>query len=439
MIWKIYCVDDSGKVIYFLRNDDKGDDYMKIKKHDIFIMLLMFYMFIMVLLESRFIDYNGFRSIISALRYLDLGLVIIYIVSEKSIGGNGIVLLLTMLVITAFNFIIFNGGTTILGIVLFAIASRNCPLKRIFFAAIISLTIAHLFVALSSAVGIVDDTVNTRYISEITGQFFEGEYNRHGLGFLVTNQAPLAFMIVYMFFIVYKKGNVTLFQHIIAVAINFILYDLCGARIVFALSIPFTAIVYCMHIWEHKPFAFKYKYKKRFSLFKMLLRLMPVVICVISFAMALLYDSTSKFYSNLNLMFNNRLYFAQENIKYFGISLFGSGKISGTSDALLTVDNGYIITFLQNGIILGCLIIACWVYMSYIATKRNNSYLALVILVLAIENIINSHLISYKMIPMFCMIINNNDPLIGIITTKNGPLYNKNIKMDSFNNRLYSC
>ena len=50
--------------------------------------------------------------------------------------------------------------------------------------------------------------------------------------------------------------------------------------------------------------------------------------------------------------------------------------------------------------------------MGYIAQKKGNTYLALIAAFLSIESIINSHLINYKMIPMFCMLVNTNDPLL---------------------------
>ena len=139
---------------------------------------------------------------------------------------------------------------------------------------------------------------------------------------------------------------------------------------------------------------------------------MPLVCCVVSFVTTLGYKSNSAFYRILNDMLMNRLYYAQRNIEYFGISLFGAGKEAGTKEALLTVDNGYIILFLQNGLILGCIVVACWMYTGYLAQKKGNWYLVLITVFLSIESIINSHLINYKMIPMFCMLVNTNDPLL---------------------------
>ena len=231
------------------------------------------------------------------------------------------------------------------------------------------------------------------------------------MGFLVSNQIPLAFLITYMLYIVYKKGDVKLIQHIFALGFNLFLFQIFGARIVFALCIITVVLVYLVSIWEHKSYS-KTQDSGRSVFASKILCLTPLIFCIISFVAVLNYDEKSYFYNMANLMFNNRIYYAHENIRYFGLALLGSGADAGTTEALLTVDNGYIIMFLQNGIILGSMILACWIYMGYIAVKKKNFYLLIIIALLSVENLINSHLINYKMIPMFCILVNMYDPLI---------------------------
>lgn len=385
---------------------------MKFKGQTVFLTIYAFYIFTMVLLESQFADYGSVGTMISALRYGLLAAIMLYIICNKStIRGSRLISLIFVFAIASLNLIIFNGGTTVLAIILCVIAFRGYSLKKIFSATLISLAAGHLFVILSCMMGVLSDKVYTRYVGTLTGAFFAGRYDRHVFGFMVHNQLPLAFMIMYMYYIVLKESYIRLIDHVIAFAINLYLFRLCGARIVFALVIPLIIVTCLIQMSERsKPIIEVHKQKKIFS--GWLVCLVPLVCCVVSFVTTLEYRLNSVFYSTLNEILSNRLYYAQRNIEYFGISLFGAGKEAGTTEALLTVDNGYIILFLQNGIILGCMVIACWMYMGYIAQKKGNLYLVLIIVFLSIESVINSHLINYKMIPMFCMLVNTNDPLL---------------------------
>ena len=389
---------------------------MKVKKQTIFLTVYALYIFTMVLLESQFENYGSVGTIISALRYVLLAAIALYIICNNSTIqgrriGRRIISFVFILTIAVLNLLLFNSGTTILAIILCVIASRGCSLKKIFSVTAISLAAGHLFVILSCMVGVLSDNIYTRYVGTLTGAFFEGRYDRHTLGFLVHNQPSLAFMIIYMYYIILKGSNIRLIEHAIAFAINLYLFRMCGARIVFALVIPLLIFTYLIQIRERsKHIVEKNKQKKGFS--GWLVCLVPLVCCIVSFVTTLGYQSNSSFYSTLNEMVSNRLYYAQKNIEYFGISLFGAGKEAGTTEALLTVDNGYIILFLQNGLILGCIVVACWMYMGYITQKNGNLYLVLITVFLSIESMINSHLINYKMIPMFCMLVNTNDPLL---------------------------
>ena len=382
---------------------------MRIKKQTVY----MLYLFNQVLQESQYANFLNIERTLFISRYMILGLIMIYIIAVNNIAKrNSIIWFGTILFVLAINFVFFDGSTTVLGIVLFVIASRGIRLKKLFLATIISLCTAHIFVVLSCVSGILEDSVSIRYIGTATGNFFKGKYTRHSMGFVVTNQLPLAFMILYMFYIIYKKGNVTVLQHLFALLINILLFRLCGARIVFALCFPLIIATYFIKVYERKNLGVITNNNRVTSFVGGLLYMTPLILCIVSFLLVLLYKSDSEFSAYINEFFNNRIYFAYENIKHFGISLLGAGKTAGTTEAVQTVDNGYIIMFLQYGIIVGAMILGCWIYIGYVAVKLKNPYIILVVFLLAVENIINSHLTNYKMIPMFCILVNLKDPLI---------------------------
>ena len=72
----------------------------------------------------------------------------------------------------------------------------------------------------------------------------------------------------------------------------------------------------------------------------------------------------------------------------------------------LVLDNGYIYLFVTRGIILGILILLVWWGLINIAKKQKNIYMMLVVLIILIENCIDSSFLLYKAFPMYCIFIN---------------------------------
>ena len=76
------------------------------------------------------------------------------------------------------------------------------------------------------------------------------------------------------------------------------------------------------------------------------------------------------------------------------------------------MDYGFLNTMLINGVIVCVLLIGIWTYITWIAEKKNNRYLVFILVILAFENLINTHLESFKLIPLFCILVNPNDPFL---------------------------
>lgn len=113
---------------------------------------------------------------------------------------------------------------------------------------------------------------------------------------------------------------------------------------------------------------------------------------------------------------NNRLHLGKEALDYYGFGLLGFGQNAGSyySTELLnnTVDNGYIAAYLHMGLVVAVLLLGMWTYLAYVCEKKGNPFLTLAFVMLAVENIINSHLDSYKMLPFFCLLMNENDAFL---------------------------
>lgn len=200
------------------------------------------------------------------------------------------------------------------------------------------------------------------------------------------------------------KGKISLITNVFVMIINYIVFVFFGSRIVFLLVI-LTCILYCILKYSDK-----IEKVPKFVLSSNWGLIVYPFFTILSLLSAFFYHEGSKFFSFLNLFFNNRLTLAHDALEYYGITFFGLGKDAGTYNMLSdnTVDNGYILMFIQLGIILAIVIIGIWSYLVKLSMEQNK-YLLLVLLILAVENLINTHLYSYKMLPFFCILMNSDD------------------------------
>ena len=270
-------------------------------------------------------------------------------------------------------------------------------------------------------IGIVKSQVDNRYIGAYMGSFFNRAYIRHSLGFLVHNQVPLAFMIVYMLFICIRRQKISFWENLLVFLINLFLFDYCGSRITFIIVLLTLFMYYYVKLFErtfHRPLQFP-----RWS------SMVFLVFAAISIIGCYCYNTHSDLFLKLDLWFNNRLSMGHAALDYYGLSVLGSGAKAATYEYLAnnTVDNGYVAILIQRGIIIMPLIIVMWTtIISH--SIRVNPYITLVLILLAVENVINAHLTSFKLIPLACILLNTDDPYLlyrqtSVIDTKKKLFY----------------
>ena len=390
----------------------------KIKMDSIYYALLVLYIINQVLSESQFVNMSVVSSVLGLVRYSVL-LLLIALIFYRNISVNKNIALIfgAMIFMILLNLVLVDGGMSYLPIILFVIASKNYSLEKIFRYTIISLVLSHIIVLISTLAGILQNTIDFRYIGTFTGSILSGAYYRYNMGFLVHNQLALAFFIVYLYAIVYRRDSMRLIEHIGYMILNYVIFKYFGSRIVFVLTIIIFIISYIM------------KFLKKFNgnQLHIIWILVYPFFSILSLIMAMAYDSSSRIWRIMDMVFNSRLSMAKQAIEYYGIHLIGNGKNSGSYNAVQgfnnTVDNGYISVLITEGIVVFGIIIGVWVYITYIAVKNNNQYLLLVLILLAIENLINNHLGSFKLIPFFCIVMNSGDYFLK--SQYNGKIFHK--------------
>lgn len=386
---------------------------MRIKRETLFLALYTLYIIGQVLSASQFADMAGVGLAITGLRYACMaalaGLIVTHPLGFK---GKTVPVQAALLVAAVVNMLFCNGGVSLVYLLLVAYASRGVSLEKLCRVTFYATLFSYLFVMLSSQIGIIEDMVDVRYIGKVSGSFFKGEYVRHSFGFLVSNQVPVTFLFLYLTLVVWKKNALPHWVNGVTVLLNWVVFRLCGSRIVFGLTLLSVALYYFVAMKRLLRIQTASS-KRRPGIFFLVF---PAC-AAISFGTGWLYRPNSSLFTKLDLLFNNRVSMAGEALRYYGLTLFGLGKQAGTYEGeynikvgLNTVDNGYILMFLQWGILIGMILLLGWSVLTDLAARKQNTYLLIVLCMLAAANLINSDLVTYRAVMYYCVLFNAGDP-----------------------------
>ena len=381
---------------------------MKIEKRTIFLTGYSLYILTNVFIESELADLGPMGKILRLLKYMGILFVILSCYNDAKLDIKRTKIIGILIFISLINMIVFNGGTAIveIAIIIGCFAMIRDNLKDIFKWSIYNLTVGHIIIMLLSFVGILEDHITTRWVGSYMGSFFGGEYIRHQMGFLASNQIPLTLMIVYIMFIAYKKEKITIKEQLLFLILNMCCFISFGARVSFLLIIG-AFFVYCILRISDKFFP-NWTIKTNF------IWILYPFCMMISVILGYFYNSGSNLWLLLNDIFYNRIRWAHAGLKHYGLSIlvYGlkAGQATGTNGENL-VDNGYVLILLQRGIILTIMVIVMWSYLTYIAEKNRDKYMVLSLILIAVASLIDNHLISYKMIPFYCTFISGQDEI----------------------------
>lgn len=407
--------------------------------------ILFFYVLIMILDESNF-KLNGEVSlVISSAKILILGVAILYFIvcnwenlkrcllywkQEVFLKQNlkvpykiGAVLkqsykivfnseqswfLLLLIVINVVSMIKNGLEINIILLCMIVIISSKSSMSSIFKTFFYAFLTGVILVCLASKFGIIHDEINIRYSTDfLSSIFLHGNlYVRHSFGFEFSNQIPFALMTIYFLIIAWKQESITWRQHLLIEVINIYVFIFCGSRFVFMIVLGTNVLFYIV----------KYGYYniKRTRLIRKCGYIATTAFgigTVISFLFVLLYELTPKF---IDAFLNFRLTYAFQAVQYYGIHFLGSGFDAGTfsGEIGVIVDNGYIMLFMQRGIIFAIITLALWTSISHLVVKNKNPYIMIPIIILALENFVDYQIISFRYIPFICLLCHTSDELL---------------------------
>lgn len=372
----------------------------------VFYIIYASYIINSILSESNYSENSMINKLLFCLRMIIMLSYFIFCILKKYdllyISSIGLFMIFSIL-----SVIFSSNGITLVFMGLIILASANIPLKRIFQISIYTIILAYAFVILSSLVGIIENNILSRYLDV---GIWSGSYTRMSLGFLNANQVPLTFLYLFFMYIVLKKEKIKFFDIMGFVIVGLVIYSKCNARTPLILLILTSVFCVILKIKLNLRFCIK-----NINLYKYLYMFIFPICLVFSFLTTIFYQKDNGFMQRLDHIFNSRISYAHDALNFYGLKFLGQGKLVGTYNGALennTVDNGYIITFLQSGIILGLIIILLCIILTYIAIRAENKYLLFVLCMIAIANLIDCQFTSYRMLPFYCILLNGKAELL---------------------------
>lgn len=198
----------------------------KIKRGDLYFILLDIFLFIQVFSESQLNEQLFVEDLLFVSRIIVLILLTANAIFSLRLHASIDVSIKMGFVYVFFscclaNAILFYGGQSLLYIVFAVVGAKDKPLKRVFKNTLISLTVAHAIVLFLCMIGLLPDNIDVRWLGNRQDAFFQGEYVRHAFGFLNSNQIPLIFMILLFMYVGIRGKRFTVVETIVAVLDKF--------------------------------------------------------------------------------------------------------------------------------------------------------------------------------------------------------------------------
>lgn len=350
--------------------------------------------------ESQFNDIASIRICLKLIRWgLILYFSFIIVLRNRYLLNKSMRLTVILAVTAIINMLLFHGKILVLILILIMIASYGCSMTVMLKTHIGAIIIGYLFVIVSTLAGILEDKISIKILNNLDRFFLPSAGVRHTMGFLVPNEIPIALLFIYLMLILLMDNCFKKKYHIPFLIINCIVYYFFASRTV-CLLVFLIAIIHCFAMRKETKFL---QLGALASKGAMLLFLIASVI------FPAIVNVENKFIERLNVLFTARISIMQKALERYPLTLGGYGdkfvSIRDINDYLV-LDNGYIYLFVTRGIILGILILLVWWGLINIAKKQKNIYMMLVVLIILIENCIDSSFLLYKAFPMYCIFIN---------------------------------
>lgn len=300
----------------------------------------------------------------------------------------------------------------------FVLAAKDIPYKRIlkvYLAIGISIMTIAIFGALTGA---VKDLI---YVQD--GMF------KHAFGIVYTTDFGAHILFLVLAYLALKEKAPGALINILILFLAFILYRYSGTRNSAACMVLLVLGGLYINITDKilfKPELIRSQWKKvalkGIRVIDCLLVVSAPMIALLALIFTIFYSPDNAIINKINTILTNRLMLGNNAIKTFGYSLWGKpfdmigagGDVVFFREGYNFVDCSYAMIFVRYGVVLFCLTVLGFIWMSIKTTKNKKRHLLVIIFIMALQCVIEHHMLemAYNFLTLLCFSkINNEDRL----------------------------
>lgn len=349
-----------------------------ITKENLYLIAFFLYLFQAFLNTTMFIyKIPKMTFVLNLLSYLAVGLVIIKILldtyKKKEIVSFFIIVIVFLISM------IESSYKVLLTIIIFIIGARQVSLKKMVKIYFYLSTILLIITVISAKIGIIENLIYYRPDGTARQSF--------GIRYPTDFVAQIFFIV--LSFLYLKQGHIKMHHYILILAVTYLTYKFCDARLDCASIIIALIITF---LYDKKILKLKSK------LIKNVLILGFIICSMIALFLTLNYEENNYFYSTVNELLNGRLAIGKMMIERYGITLFGQevndygSDIPGIvqHDEYNFIDSSYLRILLKYGLLIFIILCA----MNVLINKKiyeKDKYLLLIIFIICINSIVAQH------------------------------------------------
>ena len=365
---------------------------LKCKKDELLFWLAYVILIIYRFLKSTAIEFNDH----GVMYIVVIGLLLVRIISMK-VRVNSF--FAVCVICPIFLLGLFHSWDPLIPVIsMILLASKDIDFKKVVkvsFSINLAMTIATVVLCL---IGVIEDVTSIRYLG---GNMI----TCHGMGFNHSSKLPTYFFFLFLENYYLKKENMKKIELLLWLVGGRVIFAFCAERLRFYNLVIAIIMVLLFGI-----------FKKRLKGAKRIIALgIYPALCVLTNVLGYLYDPSNPILYAMNVMMSGRLYLEKYAFNHYGLSLFGQSIDMGESTIVVNgikeyfyIDSAYTYIFIVYGIIIGLAIMVTYTIGTYKAYNRNDDFLLLWFICMAVDSLIGNQMLSVWMCPLlfvpFCQI-----------------------------------
>lgn len=347
-----------------------------------------------ILRRSHYVDVGGVLYVFYALLALACGAAFLKTVLDFVNGKLPRKCLVVFIAGAAYFVFLFLRGQfdAVMLLWVFIAASWDCDFKKLVKICAVTTILTLVFVYLSSAAGIIDNTVKTRMRDEV-------EYNRNGIGFIQAYQAQYFLFFSQLAWFYWRKEKLTWYEMISFAAIVGLIYWQSDTRGPFYLSCILTAAAAVLKLLP--------QLRKCRKLYEYMAIVMPPLSALLVYVQGKFVKPTvNEFWREFNEKMTTRLQLNYDGLHKYGVSFFGKpiewiAGLEGQKGTYNWVDSVYLYSLLSYGIPFIAGFFAITTYLGIKAWKKRDTYMMIALILIAVLGLWDNYCFRVECNPFY--------------------------------------